>query len=97
MSPLKYEGNSKTGVYDEEKATGITEVVKLLLMQMEDYDINGSAQTLLMNAAISGNIALSEYLLSIGADKTLKSSADKTAYDYAIDNGHGELAELLKP
>ncbi len=102
MSPRKYNpiksvSDFEDG-YDEETAKGITEVVKLLLEKMGDYDINSGSYTLLMRAAIKGNIALAEYLLSIGSDKTIETPDDhKTAYDYAIDNGHGELAELLKP
>ena len=38
-----------------------------------------------------------EMLLSHGADKTLTDANGKTAYDYAVENGYTELAELLKP
>ena len=36
-------------------------------------------------------------LLREGADVSLKDSKGKTAYDYAIENGYYELAELIKP
>ena len=36
-----------------------------------------------------------EMLLSHGADKTLTDANGKTAYDYAVENGYTELAELL--
>ena len=36
-------------------------------------------------------------LLREGADVTLKDSKGKTAYDYAIENGYYELAEMIKP
>ena len=105
MQPKKYNPGIKSNSdfedgYDEETAKEITEVVKLLLERMGDYDINSGSYTftLLMRAATRGNIDLAEYLLSIGADTTIETSeGHKTAYDLAIDNGHVELAELLKP
>ena len=103
MPPKKYDPQKKNGSYvedgyDEETAKGIVEVVKLLIGRMDHFDVNEGSYTLLMSAASRGNIALAEYLLSIGADKTIETSeGHKTAYDYAIDNGHVELAELLKP
>ncbi len=102
MYSQKYDPQKKNGSYvedgyDEETAKGITQIVKMLLEKMPDYNINEESFTLLMCAAIRGNIDLAEYLLSIGTDKTIKDSKGKTAYDYAIDSGHDELAELLKP
>ena len=38
-----------------------------------------------------------EYLLSKGIDTQKADTFGKTAYDYAIENGYTELAELLKP
>ena len=103
MRPKKYDPERKNGTvfedgYDEETAQGITEVVKLLI---GDNDINEPAycgRTMLMWAAFYENIPLTEYLLSIGANKSIKNHYDgKTAYDYAIDNDNQKLAELLKP
>ena len=42
-------------------------------------------------------IEMAEMLLAHGADKTLIDANCKTAYDYAVENGYTELAELLKP
>lgn len=103
-APSKYH-NSESGKdnayfekgYDEESANGIVEVIKLLIGKMDHFDVNEGSYTLLMRAASTGNIALVKYLLSIGADKAIKNSDGNTAYDYAIDNAHVELAELLKP
>jgi len=38
-----------------------------------------------------------KFLLENGADKSIKDNDGKTAYDYAVENGNTELAELLKP
>ena len=38
-----------------------------------------------------------ELLLKYGADKSYKDQNGKTAYDYALERGHTEAAELLKP
>ena len=38
-----------------------------------------------------------ELLLELGADKSIKNNDGKTAYDLALEKGHRELAELLKP
>ena len=43
------------------------------------------------------NFKMAQMLLSHGADKTLTDANGKTAYDYAVENGYTELAELLKP
>ena len=53
----------------------------------------------LLHRAVERNASLEyiQFLLSIGADKTLTDKNGKTAYDYAIENGYTELAELLKP
>ena len=34
--------------------------------------------------------------LDYGADKSIKTSDGKTAYDYAVENGHLQIAELLE-
>ncbi len=52
--------------------------------------------TALHLAALSGDIEFTRILLAAGADKTLRSSYDATAYDYAASGDNPELAELLK-
>ena len=37
-----------------------------------------------------------ELLLENGANKTLKDSEEKTAYDYAVENRDAQLRDLLK-
>jgi ankyrin repeat protein len=46
-------------------------------------------------AAASGNLEIVKYLLSVGADTTLRNSQGKSALDWAEENGHGEIAVLL--
>lgn len=100
MVPKIYDRQKSNGTvfsseYDEDTAQGITEIVKCL---MGDFDINDQTNTkttLLMNAASVGNYALAEYLLSIGADPSLKDYNDKTAYDIAVEKGHDNVASLL--
>lgn len=36
-----------------------------------------------------------QYLIDHGVDPTIKDSFGKTAYDYAVEDGHTEIAELL--
>jgi len=43
------------------------------------------------------NVDIASYLLEQGADKTIQDSVGKTAYDYAVENGLLNLAELLRP
>ncbi len=38
-----------------------------------------------------------ETLLSLGADPTIRDNDGKTAYDYAVELGYTEIAEILKP
>ena len=71
-----------------------------ILVKDYQFDVNYQAltgQTSLMFAAEQGHSDVVNMLLSYGADKTLTDSHGKTAYDYAVENGYIELAELLKP
>jgi ankyrin repeat protein len=60
-------------------------------------NVDGNGQTPLIWGAEEGSTEAVKVLLEYGADKSIKDAAGKTAYDYAIENGHTELAELLKP
>ena len=73
------------------------EIVKLLLDQ-KYCDVNDMTVgvTALMFAARDSTIEMVQLLLDYGADKNIKSSNGKTAYDYAVERGFMELAELLK-
>ena len=57
-------------------------------------DQNYNGLTALMVA--TRHMDILEYLLSHGADKTIRNNEGKTAYDYAIERGHYESAELLR-
>ena len=101
MYPKRYDAQKSNGTvfltdYDVETAEGITEIVKLLMGNFDINDQSKNLTTLLMNAASVGNVALVEYLLSIGADVTLTDYNGKTAYDLALQNGHEDVAILLE-
>ncbi|MBO4309183.1 MAG: ankyrin repeat domain-containing protein [Clostridia bacterium] len=71
-----------------------------ILVKDYQFDVNyqtSTGQTALMFAAEKGNIDIVNMLLSHEADKMLTDANGKTAYDYAVENGYTELAELLKP
>jgi len=66
-------------------------------MQPEDVNRQSIAgRTLPMNAASVGNMELVQYLLSEQADPLLQDTTGKTAYDYAVERGYTDVAELLK-
>jgi ankyrin repeat protein len=48
-------------------------------------------------AAISGNQGAASWLLTAGADKTVKNISGETASDIAQKRGKADLAGLLKP
>ena len=51
---------------------------------------------MLHNEAIAGNQTIIEILLEKGVDKSSKTNADKTAYDYAVSLNWKHLLPLLK-
>ena len=74
------------------------EIVKLLLEQ-EYCTVNDTSVgiTALMFAARDSTPEMVKLLLDYGADKSIKSTDGKTAYDYAVERGFVELAEIIKP
>ena len=45
----------------------------------------------------NGHLEVAKYLMEEeGANPKLKSTDNKTAYDYALDNGHSEVVEYLE-
>jgi ankyrin repeat protein len=46
-------------------------------------------------AAAAGSLEIVKYLLSVGADSSLRNSQGKSALDWAEENGHGDIAVLL--
>ena len=59
--------------------------------------INEYGETPLMMSAENNAIDTAKLLLEHGADRSIKNNDGKTAYDLALEKGHTELAELLKP
>ena len=102
MIPKKYDkekssGSYYVGDYDAEIAQGITEIVSLLL-DKGNYDVNikkSNGNTLLICAAKSGNKYLVEYLVSAGCNVSAADNFDKTAIDYANEEGFEDIADFL--
>ena len=73
------------------------------LLQEKKFDVNYKND--LGMTPLMGSVSLEQdinkrtiqILLNNGADKNLKDNNGKTAYDYAIENGNEEFAELLRP
>jgi ankyrin repeat protein len=64
----------------------------------KDCSVNNVDQfgfTPLMSAARSGNSAIVSYLLNCGADASIKNSEGLTASDYANQNGHKDIVEMM--
>lgn len=74
-------------------------IVKLLLDQKycNVNDTEETGMTALMFAARDSTPEMVQFLLDYGADKSMKCSDGKTAYDYAVEFGKEQIAELLKP
>ncbi len=77
---------------------------KLLAYLWEHYamDVDQRArtrmgQTALMFSVMRDAKRACRFLLAQGADKTLTDKNGKPAYDYAVEYGHTEIAELVKP
>lgn len=49
----------------------------------------------LTRAAMLGDLEMVRFLLNNGADKTMKDKNEKTAYEYAVESGRIDIAELL--
>lgn len=52
--------------------------------------------TALRHAAAAGHLVIVQYLLDKGADRTLPDSDGKIALDYAQENGHQAVVDLLQ-
>ena len=74
------------------------ESVKLLLEAGADPNLvdNNEHFTAIMFAAAEGQKEVVVTLLKHGADKTLLDEDGESAYDFAVANGHPEVAALLK-
>ena len=58
--------------------------------------ISDVGETPLMGTAFTNDDEMCRYLLENGADKSIRDNEGKTAYDYAVQYGHKEVAELCK-
>lgn len=69
------------------------------LVEERNVDVNRKSEfnyTPLTEATRSDAIDAVKYLLSKGADKTVKDKDGMTAYDYAVENENQEMMELLR-
>jgi ankyrin repeat protein len=72
------------------------EIAMLLLERGANPNIRQEGDFVpLHSAAMNGQIEMVKILLQYGADKDLKSLDNKTARDYALENGHKVVAEVL--
>ncbi|MDF1572773.1 MAG: ankyrin repeat domain-containing protein [Bacteroidales bacterium] len=74
------------------------ETVELLLEAGADPNLvdNDEHFTAIMFAAAEGQKEVVSTLLKYGADKTMQDEDGESAYDFAIANGHSEIAAMLK-
>ena len=81
----------------EERNAHAERVVEIAKLVKGNYDLNPSeTMTPLMLAALHNNHLLVAYLLSIGADPYVQLTDGRTAYDFANNAGHEEVAAILK-
>lgn len=86
-----YQVLRKSAVYDR------IQIVEFLLENGYcDVNASFSGYTVLMSAAKEGSPKTIQLLLNNGADKSLVDFSGKTAYDYAVEYGKEDNAELLK-
>ena len=70
------------------------------LIKSHYFDINSkdlAGDTALIVATKNDQAEILQLLIELGADKSLKDSNGMTAYDYAMERGSLEIADLLKP
>jgi ankyrin repeat protein len=59
-------------------------------------EVDKYGQTALMLASGRGNLQIVKLLLGAKANKKLVSKSKATAFDFANENGHNEIAKLLR-
>lgn len=98
--------NKHAGVYDggaiNEAATeGHFDVVKYLISCNAELDISEPTGNPLFGAILSGNKDIVKLLLDSGIDASVRYTGkymkNMDAYDFAIERGQKEIAEMLKP
>lgn len=81
------------GTLNQQAMQEITETV--ILLMDDNSNTHHEYNYLLCYAAQNGNLLLVQHLLENGTDTDIR-YAGKTAYDYAVDNGFTDIANLLK-
>ncbi|MHC4741617.1 MAG: ankyrin repeat domain-containing protein [Planctomycetota bacterium] len=78
-------------------AFGQLDVTRILIARGADIEHrNDYDKTPLFEAAIRGHVDVIELLLASGADAGAKDGSGRTAFDWAIDKGQNQAAELLR-
>ncbi|KAG8307676.1 3'-5' RNA helicase ythdc2 [Homalodisca vitripennis] len=76
-----------------------TQLLQLILSEniSVDYQHSDTGLTALMAAAARGSVDMAEHLLSLGAKVNIKAGSDeRTALDWATENGHQDVVGLLQ-
>lgn len=79
----------------DNKRNAITILEELLKCGISINQVEGNGYSALIKASIKGHKNIVEWLLQKGADKSLRSFDSKTALDYARENKHKEIIQLL--
>lgn len=66
-------------------------------IDINQYDCYDSPPLIYACRLAKPSIEMIELLLEYGAERSLKDSYNKTAYDYLVESGHIDIAELLQP
>jgi len=101
-SDLRQEDESYLHYYYREAESGnlwrkpkmIEYIVNCKLEDINTQDKEG--RTVLGVAAEKNEVEDCKLFLKLGADPSIKDNSGKTAYDYALENGNAEVAELLR-
>lgn len=92
------DGIGRTALMYAASGSNIDTVRALLGHKANTNIVDGhEAFTALMFAAAEGQTAVVRALLEHHADPNLKDTDGDTAYDFAMQNGHTETAQLVKP
>ncbi len=98
--------NKQAGIYNsaaiqEAASEGHYHVVKFLLSQGAKLDVSEPKKNPLFGAIMSGNKDIVKLLLDNGIDASVRYTGDymknMDAYDFAIERGQTEIAEMLLP
>lgn len=79
----------------DNKRNAIAILEELLKCGISINQVEGNGYSALIKASIKGHKNIVEWLLQKGADKSLRSFNSKTALDYAMENKHKVIIQML--